>query len=71
MIAGHTFAEQPGGRRYTMCGKSWLAVLADREFWKPGQFGIAHHGALNEIEVGELVAEIERIWMTVRGDAAQ
>ena len=65
-IAGHTFADGPAGRACSVCGKTWLAVLADREFWKDGQGGIAHSGALNAAEVGELHAELDRTWASVK-----
>ena len=61
-IAGHSFVETPSGRQCAACGKTWLAVLAEREHWKPGTQGIAHNGALTENECNQLHAEIERIW---------
>lgn len=62
IIAGHSFQEFPHGRACQSCGKTWIAVLNDREFWRPGEMGIAHSGALNEFECGQLRAEVERIW---------
>lgn len=65
-IAGHEFIEQPYGRACRACGKKWLDVLATREYWRPGETGIAHVGALNQLECDQLYAEVERIWGTLR-----
>lgn len=64
-IAGHTFTDTPGGR-ICDCGRRWLDVLAAREFWRSGETDIAHQGALNEAEVAELNAEVERIWAATK-----
>lgn len=69
-IAGHTFVEFPHGRACQSCGKTWISVLNDREFWRPGEIGIAHSGALNSAEVAQLEAEISRIWTAGLGQRA-
>jgi len=72
-IAGHTFKDQPYGRVCDGCGKSWLDVLAQREYWTVGEYGVGHDGALSQPWIDELNAEVDRIWATVRpawGDAA-
>ena len=66
-IAGHIFADGPNGRACRICGRRWLDILDKREFWRPGESGIAHVGDLNEREVEELEAELERIWRAVTG----
>lgn len=69
-IAGHSFIEMPHGRACQSCGKTWIAVLNDREFWRPGEMGIAHSGGLNAFEVAQLEAEIARIWAAGLGTSA-
>lgn len=63
-IAGHIFRNSPTGR-VCDCGRTWLSVLAEREYWRPGEAGIAHSGNLNAVEVGELQAELDRVWTAV------
>lgn len=61
-VAGHTFTDTPRGEACSECGKLWMEVLNVRELWRAGQVGIAHSGALNETEVKELQAKLDRIW---------
>jgi hypothetical protein len=60
-VAGHQFVNTPAGEACE-CGKTWLYVLDRREEWKPGAPGIAHIGGLEEKEVAELNAKLQRIW---------
>lgn len=60
-VAGHLFVDTPRGEA-CVCGMTWIEVLNQREEWKPGVVGIAHIGALNESEIAELNAKLQRIW---------
>lgn len=64
-IAGHWFEEAQRGRVCRECGKSWIAILDQREFWKVGEMNIAHSGSLSAFEVAQLRDELDRIWATV------
>jgi hypothetical protein len=61
-IAGHTMVDGPGGRACKFCGKTWLSILDQRDFWRPGEKGIAHIDPLNEAECQQLRAELDRIY---------
>lgn len=60
-IAGHSFIEGPGGRMCQFCGRTWLSLVAEREYWKVGEMNIAHQGALSESGIEQLNAELDRI----------
>lgn len=66
MIAGHAMVDTPQGTACSACGKTWLAMLAEREHWKAGATGIAHSGALTDNEVAELRAELARVWDSLK-----
>jgi hypothetical protein len=61
-VAGHLFVDTPRGEACADCGKLWMYILDRREQWRVGEFGIAHIGGLEEREIAELHAKLERIW---------
>lgn len=76
-IAGHTFAQTPGGRccvayssqKGGTCGMAWLHVRTSR-FEDISQTDLlAHHGRLTEMEYNEIRTEVDReeadIWEAV------
>lgn len=63
-IAGHRFIESPTGR-VCDCGRTWLSVLAEREYWVVGAHGVRHFGTLGPADVDELQAELDRVWTAV------
>ena len=85
MIAGHTFADGPGGRRCTgnifdqetglsiPCCRMWLDIRDVTEA-DIGKRGFAHTGALSTTEYSQILeerqTEQERIWQAVSGVAA-
>ena len=66
-VAGHHFVDAPGGEKCEWCGKTWMSVLQDREFWKPGEPNIAHGRNLWAADVTELEAKIEAMWKAGAG----
>ncbi len=70
-LAGHTMAAGPAGDACSICGRTWIDMLNNRDRWRPGQLGIAHRDALNAAECQELHAEIERIFGLVCADSAR
>lgn len=66
-VAGHKFVETPQGEACAVCGRRWLDILNQREFWRNGEMGIAHHGALNDAEVAELNDKLDRMWSAGKG----
>ena len=65
-IAGHSMTDTLHGSACTACGKTWLAMLGEREHWRVGAAGVAHQGLLAAHEVAELNAEVERLWASVK-----
>lgn len=65
-IAGHTFVETPDGRRCEVCKKLWVDVsgATDEDVDKPGW---AHQGNLTKHELGQIRAEVDRLWELGRG----
>lgn len=64
-MAGHVFAEGANGRYCVTCNRRWVEVMGatpealDQPHW-------AHIGNLNVGELGEVVAEQDRIWELVK-----
>lgn len=61
-LAGHNMLPTAHGDVCEVCGRTWAQMLAEREYWKVGQGGIAHVGNLNESEVKQLHDRVEYIW---------
>jgi hypothetical protein len=65
-LAGHPMDDGLHGLVCTLCGRTWLQMLAEREHWRKGELGIAHVAGLSDNEVGELRAELDRLWASVK-----
>lgn len=63
MIAGHIFEDTPVGR-ICACGCYWRQIASASKA-DIGQLHIAHTGALNEVELNQILEERDRIWDAV------
>ena len=63
-IAGHSFTNSAGGRVCESCGVLWTRIsgCSPEDI---GELKLACTGALNQAEYDQIVAERERIWLTV------
>ena len=63
-IAGHDFYDTPGGC-LCACGMRWGDLLAATEDCVD-QEGWAHYGKLTSHEFGEILAEKNRVWESLK-----
>ena len=68
-VAGHDFVVDGFGiEKCSSCGKTWISIVEQREYWREGEKDIAHYGVLNAAEVMQLYAKEERMWLAGKGE---